>query len=61
LEVSVAQDSHSEANNQTTAEKSKFNGRRGETASDDGDSEEKMPSQADSSDSMAENVIDFFA
>jgi len=61
LEVSVAHDSHSEANNQTTAEKSKFNGLRGETASDDGDSEEKMPSQADSSDSMAENVIDFFA
>jgi len=60
LEVSVAHDSHS-GKNQTPAEASKSSALRDDPASDDGQSEEQIESQADGSESIAENAIDYFA
>ena len=61
LEVSVGHDSHSGTKNKTPAEASKSSALRDDTASDDGHSEEQIESQADGSESIAENAIDYFA
>jgi len=61
LDVSVAHDSHSGANNQTAAQKSKSSALRGEEDSAEDPSAESLESQAGASETTAENAIDFFA
>jgi hypothetical protein len=61
LEVSVAHDSHSGAKNQTAGEALKSSASRSDAAGDDERSEEPDQAQADGSETMAENAIDYFA
>ena len=61
LEVSVAHDSHSDTKNQTPAEASKSRALGADKASDEDLSEEQIESLSDSSETIAENAIDFFA